>query len=166
MSTRASAGDRRMRLGCRAASSGSLEDVTPPPRTTRRTTSMSSLWRNTRSALGVGHVWACSESVAARALQQKQVMLGVPRNRVGSPRRLRSAARNSESERVMLRAAGGASRHGGAWAGQAVEPCLRDLCIRGSVVQASEQVVVGCLSLVDGECALGRGGRVGVQGRP
>jgi hypothetical protein len=56
--------------------------------------------------------------------------------------------------------------HGGAGAGHAAEPCLRDLCIRGSAVQASEQVVVGCLGLVDGERALGRGGRVGVQGRP
>jgi hypothetical protein len=35
-------------------------------------------------ALGVGHVWACSKSVAARALPQKQVTVGAPRGRMGS----------------------------------------------------------------------------------
>jgi hypothetical protein len=65
MSPRASARGRRMRgPGCKAARSGSLEDVTPPRRIARRTTSTSSSWRNTQSALEVGHVWACSKSVA------------------------------------------------------------------------------------------------------
>jgi hypothetical protein len=110
MSPRAPPRVRRI-SGCSAVGSGSLEDVTRNRRIARRTTSTSLSWCNTRRALGVGYLCACSESAAARALPQKQVTLEAAWGRVGSPRRLRSAARNSESERVMLRAAWSASSH-------------------------------------------------------
>jgi hypothetical protein len=43
-----------------------------------------------QQASGVGHVWACSKSMAARAWPRNQVMVGALRGRVGSPRRSRA----------------------------------------------------------------------------
>jgi hypothetical protein len=87
----------------------------------------------------VGHVWACSESVAARALPQKQVTVGAPRGRVGSPRRLWSAARNLRVGEGV--AAGGwecLKPRGGTRAGHAAETSLCNLSVHGAAVQASE----------------------------
>jgi hypothetical protein len=42
---------------------------------------------------------------------------------------------------------------GGAGAGHAAKPSLCDLSVCGAAVQASEKVLVGCLGLVEGECA-------------
>jgi hypothetical protein len=66
-------------------------------------------WCITQSAFGVGHVWACSKSVAARDMPQKHVTVGAPRGRRGRPRRRRIAARKSASGRVRVWAAGRAS---------------------------------------------------------
>jgi hypothetical protein len=55
-----------------------------------------------RGGARVGVLQVCG----SQGLAAKEVMVGAPRGRVGSLRRPRSAARDSESERVRLRAAG------------------------------------------------------------
>jgi hypothetical protein len=139
MSPQASARGRRMRgPGCKAARSGSLEDVTPPRRIARRTTSMSSSWRNTRSALGVGHVWACLESVA----QGLAAKAGDGEGAAGQGGQSEASAKccaelgGGEGEAV-----GGwecLEPRGGAGAGHAAKLSLCNLYVRGAAVQASE----------------------------
>jgi hypothetical protein len=86
-----------------------FEEETPPSCIVWHTISTRLSRWITRSALGVGHIWACSESAVARGMPQKQGTVGAPRGRRGRPRRHRMAAGKLGSGRMSGWAAGRAS---------------------------------------------------------
>jgi hypothetical protein len=64
--------------GLKRREEGSFGEEISSRRIARRTTYTRLPWRMTRGEMGVGHVWACSESVSARGMPQKQVAVGAP----------------------------------------------------------------------------------------
>jgi hypothetical protein len=86
-----------------------LDDATLPLGSVRHTTSMMLSWCSTRSAFGVGRVWACSESVLAMGAPQKQVAVGAPRGKFGGPSCLRMASLKSPSGSTRHLAVGSVS---------------------------------------------------------
>jgi hypothetical protein len=126
-----------------------------------------------QSPLGLGPVQASSESAATRALPQSMVKVGALLGRIGSPRRLQSATRNSASERVnswAVRIALGRCTSAEAQPPSTLRSHACAICpsavLRRHAVQTLERVVVGYLGVVGSKVAVGGRRYIVVQGGP